>query len=365
MSRSRNSTGTRAIALVSVLATLALAPATAPAQSQAQPRTAGTPLGARDDVLAFARELAARHDLDPAWVAAQLTQARRVPAIQRLILPTPAGTARDWSAYRDRFVEPQRIAAGLAFWATHESTLARAEAQYGVPVHIVIGILGVETYFGRVMGNHRVIDALATLAFDFPAEAPRDRSAFFRSELETFLVQHARARTDPQQPRGSFAGAWGLPQFMPSSLARWAVDFDGDGRIDLAGSPADAIGSVAHYLADHGWARGMPTHYPVDVPVEQADRAALLAPDIVPSFTAAQFAERGARLPAEAREHDGLLALVMLENGHAAPTHVAGTSNFYAITRYNRSSYYALGVIHLGEAVAAARSAAGAGVGGR
>jgi membrane-bound lytic murein transglycosylase B len=341
-----------ALALVALgVLGLALLPSATWAQASA-------PIGARAEVLDFARDVAARHALDTAWVAAQLAQARRVATIQRLILPAPPGTARDWSAYRSRFVEPERIAAGVGFWAEHAATLARAEARYGVPAHIVVGILGVETYFGRVMGNHRVIDALATLGFDFPAAAPRDRSAFFRDELEAFLVQHARAGTDPQQPRGSFAGAWGLPQFMPTSLARWAVDFDGDGRIDLAGSPADAIGSVANYLAAHGWARDMPTHYAVDVPVEQADRAALLAPDILPSFTPAQFAERGARLPAEAAAHDGLLALVMLENGRAAPTHIAGTANFYAITRYNRSSYYALGVIHLGEAIAAARSEA-------
>jgi membrane-bound lytic murein transglycosylase B len=155
--------------------------------------------------------------------------------------------------------------------------------------------------------------------------------------------------------RGSYAGAIGLPQFMPGSINRWAVDFDGDGRIDLLGSAADTIGSIANYLAGFGWQRGLPTHYEVTVPLDDADRSALLAPDIVPSFSAAQFAERKAVLSEPARAHEGLLALVMVENGDAAPSYVAGTRNFYVVTRYNWSSYYALAVITLGEAVRQAR----------
>jgi membrane-bound lytic murein transglycosylase B len=152
---------------------------------------------------------------------------------------------------------------------------------------------------------------------------------------------------------GSYAGAVGLPQFMPGSINRYAVDFDEDGRIDLTrtDSAADVIGSVAHYLAAAGWQRGLPTHYSVAAPVAVVDRAIMLVPDIVPSFTAAQFIERGAELPAEALAHDGLLALVELQNGDAAPSYVAGTSNFYAVTRYNWSSYYAMAVIELGAAV--------------
>ncbi|HRP28351.1 MAG TPA: lytic murein transglycosylase, partial [Burkholderiaceae bacterium] len=151
--------------------------------------------------------------------------------------------------------------------------------------------------------------------------------------------------------RGSYAGALGMPQFMPGSINRHAVDFDGDGRIDLRDSSADVIGSVAHYLAEYGWRRGVPTHFAVAVPVDAADRALLLGPDIVPTFSAAQFAAHGAVLAPEAQRFDGLLALVELQNGAAAPSYVAGTSNFFAITRYNQSSYYAMAVIELGEAV--------------
>jgi membrane-bound lytic murein transglycosylase B len=312
--------------------------------------TAGTAYGRREDVLRFAAEVAARHGLEPATLERQLGEARKLPSVQRLIMPPPAGTAKNWAAYRDRFVEPQRIQAGLAFWRAHERWLEAAEARWGVPASLIVGIIGVETFYGRHMGSFRALDALATLAFDFPP-GRRDRSEFFRSELENLLLLAHREKVEPASYMGSFAGALGLPQFMPGSLNRWAVDFDEDGHIDLHRNPADAIGSVAHYLAAFGWVRDMPTHYAVAAPVDVSDRAHLLGPDILPSFTPAQFAQRGAELPEAARQHDGLLALVELQNGDAAPSFVAGTSNFYAVTRYNWSSYYAMAVIELGQAV--------------
>ena len=313
--------------------------------------------GGRDDVQQFAADVAARRGLDRGWALQQLAQARRQATVERLIMPPPAGTAKNWAVYRDRFVEPQRINAGAAFWQANAAWLRTAEERYGVPPEIVVGIIGVETFYGRHLGGFRTLDALATLAFDFPV-GRKDRSAFFRSELEEFLVWTQREGTDPQAIKSSFAGAMGLPQFMPSSINRYAVDFDGDGHIQLQTSAADAIGSVANYLDAFGWRRGMPTHFDVAVPVDLTDRAVLLAPDIVPSFTATQFEERGAVLGAAARAHDGLLALVMLENGDAAATHIAGSSNFYAITRYNWSSYYALAVITLGDAVKRQRGGA-------
>ncbi|MBN8509032.1 MAG: lytic murein transglycosylase B [Burkholderiales bacterium] len=284
------------------------------------------------------------------WVSAQLAQARLQPAAQRLMMPPAAGTAKNWAAYRDRFVEPQRIAAGIRFWNDHDAWLARAQARWGVPAQVVVGIVGVETFYGRILGDFRVLDVLATLAFDFPA-GRSDRSAFFRGELEAFLLLCRREGLAPAAPKGSYAGAIGLPQFMPSSINRHAVDFDGDGRIDLVGSAADAIGSVANYLAAHGWQRDLAVTFDVAVPVDASARATLLQPDIVPSFDAARMAELGAELDAAARDHEGLLALVELQNGAAAPTYVAGTQNFYALTRYNWSSYYAMAVIALGEAV--------------
>ena len=312
--------------------------------------------GQRDDVMRFADELAARRGLEPAWVRSALAQARYIPSVARFIMPPPAGTAKNWAAYRARFIEPVRIRAGAAFWRANIAWLTLAQDRYGVPPEIVAGIVGVETIYGQQMGRFRIIDALATLAFDFPT-GRKDRSPFFRDELESYFVMCQAGGTDPLALRGSFAGAMGMPQFMPSSFNKYAVDLDGDGRIDLHGSSADVIGSVAHYLAEFGWQRGLPTHYGVSAPVDAADRAALLGPDILPTFSAQDFSARGAMLGDAPQAPDQKLALVELQNGDAAPSYVAGTANFYAITRYNWSSYYAMAVIELGDAVARAARA--------
>ena len=312
--------------------------------------------GRRDDAMQLADTLAERHGLDADWTRAQLAQARYLPVVARLIMPPPAGTAKNWAAYRARFIEPERVRAGIAFWDAQARWLDAAEQRYGVPASVVVGIVGVETFYGRVTGNFRVLDALATLSLDFP-KGRKDRSEFFRDELGQFLRLAATEQLATTAVKGSFAGAIGLGQFMPGSINRFAVDFDGDGHIDMANDPADVIGSVAHYLAEHGWQRGLPTHHAIKPPVDTADRAALLAPDILPSFTPAQMAGRGAALDEAGAAGAGPLALVELQNGDAAPSYIAGTQNFYAVTRYNWSSYYALSVIELGQAVAAARAA--------
>jgi membrane-bound lytic murein transglycosylase B len=319
-----------------------------PAARRAPP--ARGPYARHPAALAFAQAAAERHGLPLGWLQRQLALAQRVEAVRQLIMPPPVGVAKNWAAYRARFVEPQRVAAGRAFWQAHAARLAEAESRWGVPPEIVVGIIGVETYYGRITGNFRVLDALATLAFDFPP-GRRDRSAFFANELEAFFTWCSREGIDPQEPKGSYAGAMGLPQFMPSSVLRWALDFDGDGHIDLRNSPADAVGSVAHYLASFGWERGLPTHHAVAPPPEGDARTQLLEPDIVPSFSVQQMLDAGAGLPDTARGHEGPLALVMLENGGEPPSYVAGTRNFYVLTRYNWSSYYALAVIELGAAV--------------
>lgn len=330
----------------------ALLAATAALAATARAKPEPPAYGARDDLMRFADEVAARHaDLDRAWVREQLQRARKVERVQQLIMPPPAGTAKNWAAYRARFVERDRIAAGVAFWRANAHWLAQAEQRWGVPAQVVVGVIGVETYYGRLTGGFRVIDALATLAFDFPT-GRRDRTPFFRGELEQFLLWCARERCDVTQVQGSFAGAMGLPQFMPGSVNRWAVDFDGDGHVNLAASAADAIGSVARYLNYFGWQRGAPTHFDVRAPEDAVNRVLLLGPDILPLFSADEFVERGATLSAEGRAHAGPLALVELQNGDAPPSHVAGTRNFWAVTRYNWSSYYAMAVIDLGAAVA-------------
>jgi membrane-bound lytic murein transglycosylase B len=261
---------------------------------------------------------------------------------------------KNWAVYRSRFIDDARIAAGLKFWQSHAATLARAEKEYGVPQEIIVGIIGVETIYGQNTGSFRVMDALTTLAFDFPASHPRaaERSEFFKRELEQFLSHQNRLGADPMLALGSYAGAMGLPQFMPSSWVRFAVDFDGDDKIDLLNSPADAIGSVASYFKAFNWQTGMPTHYPVSFDKERLDMDALMAPDILPTFSVASFTTKGAVLEGAALEHKGPLALIELLNGPNAPSFVAGTDNFYVITRYNWSSYYAMAVIELGQAVA-------------
>ncbi len=316
----------------------------------------GPPYAGRPEAMALADEIAERHGLDRKWVRRTLGKARHVPQVVKLITPPPVSTPRNWQQYRSRFLETERVQSGVAFWQAHRELLERASSTYGVPAEIIIGIIGVETYYGRHMGRYRVMDALATLAFDFPPEHPRaaQRTAFFRAELGEFLKLRQQAGADPFKARGSYAGAMGIPQFMPSSWARHAVDFDGDGRVDLVDSTADAIGSVASYFKAHHWQPGMPTHFPVDFDYERLDMPTLLAPDIKPTFPVEQFTAKGIMLGAAGSGHAGPLALVELQNGDYSPSYVAGTENFYAITRYNWSSYYALAVIELGQAVAAA-----------
>ncbi|MGB3067971.1 MAG: lytic murein transglycosylase B [Ottowia sp.] len=304
----------------------------------------------------FADDLADRRGLDRQWVRNAIGQALYIRSIPRLMLPPPRGTAKNWAVYRSRFIDPVRIRAGVRFWNANEATLARAQEQFGVPPEIIVGIIGVETIYGQNMGSFRVIDALATLTFDFPPQHPRAqaRQAFFQGELEQFLSLCERTGMDPATPLGSYAGAMGMPQFMPSSWVKYAIDFDGDDRIDLWNSTADAIGSVASYFKGFGWRPGMPTHFSVFLSPE-ADTPALLAPDILPSFTVDSFVSKGAILRGEALAHNGPLALIELQNGAAEPSYVAGTENFYVITRYNWSSYYAMAVIELGREVMAAR----------
>jgi len=312
----------------------------------------------REDAMRFADDVAARRNLDPQWVRATIGGARLLPNVPRLMLPPARGTPKNWRAYRSRFIDPVRIAAGVRFWRANAATLARAEAEFGVPAEIIVGIVGVETIYGQNMGGFRVIDALATLAFDFPQGHPRaaERQAFFQGELESFLSLESRTAADPMAPLGSYAGAMGMPQFMPSSIAKYAIDFNGDGRIDLVNDTVDVIGSVANYFKAFNWQPGMPAIYGVSFDPATLDLDALLAPDILPTFSAASFRAKGAVLDPEGQRHAGPLALIELQNGGAAPTFVAGTENFYAITRYNWSSYYAMSVIELGQEIRAAMS---------
>jgi membrane-bound lytic murein transglycosylase B len=309
-------------------------------------------------VSGFIDEMVVKHGFDRAELEAQMRQVRFVESAVQLVKPAPPGKPKNWQAYSQRFIEPIRINAGLRFWNENEAALARAEATYGVPAEILVGIIGVETIYGRDTGRFRVLDTLTTLAFAYP-DAPNKaaRSAFFRSELEHTLLLARAEKIDPFTLLGSFAGAVGMPQFMPGNILKYGVDFDGDGHIDLRGSATDAIGSVANFLIEHGWKPSDPgpAAMPVDVAAHRAWEP-LLTRGLAATLRPDELAAAGVIAPA-ALDPGRLYGLVDLQNGAEATEYWVATDNFFAITKYNRSYFYAMSVIDLGRAVREARMA--------
>lgn len=309
--------------------------------------------------MALADEIATQHQLDKAWVRQQLGTAKKNKQVIQFVKPPKQGFVKNWGVYRSRFIDSSRIDAGVRFWAENSHWLDKASASFGVPPWLVVGIVGVETIYGRDTGRFLVLDALTTLALDFPAEHPKaeQRQAYFRAELAQFLSLAAQGVLDTKSTRGSYAGAMGWPQFMPSSWRRQALDFDGDGKIDLFNSQADVIGSVANYFRHYGWQKDQPTHFRMTLEpnISPENKQVLLAPDIVPTFSAQELLTRQASPEESAKSFPEKLAVVELLNGEDAPSYVAGTQNFFVITRYNWSAYYAMAVIELGQAVAQAR----------
>jgi membrane-bound lytic murein transglycosylase B len=320
----------------------------------------------RPDVVAYIDDLVAQRGFDRATLMGVFADARYSDVAVRLMSPSAStNLRRDWTTYRARFVEPVRLAAGLQFWDDNAAWLDQAEADYGVPPEIIVGILGCETVYGRNTGSFRVVDVLTTLAFDYPATDRRDRSTFFREQLTDLLTMARDGVVDVASLRGSYAGAIGMPQFMPGSIRSFAVDYDHDGRIDLVGSPADVVGSVASFLAQHGWVRGLPTHVALSAPLApdpltEARIAAMVDAGSVPGFDFAQFTALG--FVAGSPPPDAKLALIDLpsgvdRDGLPVTSYVAGTQNFHVVTRYNRSYFYALSVIELGATIKALRTA--------
>jgi membrane-bound lytic murein transglycosylase B len=301
----------------------------------------------RKEVKQFIAEMVQKHRFTRSELNRVFGQAQFQPAIIKA-MEQPAETAlASWQAYRALFVNRERIEAGVQFWNRHAEPLRRAGAEFGVPEEIIVGIIGVETTYGRNIGTYRVIDALATLAFDYPK-----RAEFFRAELENYLVFTREMRIDALRVKGSYAGAIGIPQFMPGSYRRFALDYDGDGQISLATSPADAVGSIGNFLKSHGWARGEPVTLGAEVKGEAWRK--LAEAGVEPTHRAADLPGFGvkAALPLPS---DTLCALIELETPGQPPEFRVTLQNFFVLTRYNRSSLYASAVLDLAAELARAR----------
>jgi membrane-bound lytic murein transglycosylase B len=358
------------LSLALLLAGASLAVHAAPAKHHPRPKAAAKPKKAGHEgeivhfsqwkqVGAFLDELSARDGFDRAELGRLMDKVQYVESTVQLMKPFPAGKPKNWRAYSERFIEPKRIQAGVEFWQRYAAQLAQAEDRWGVPADIIVGIIGVETFYGRNTGNFRVLDALTTLGFAYPDLPNKEaRMQFFRGEIENTLLYARENQMDPFELRGSYAGAIGWPQFMPSSIRSHAVDFDGDGRIDLRNSPVDAIGSVANFLVRHGWQRGGPLVYKVQAAASvntAAPWTALLGRGMLPELTRETLANY--KLTSSTDIPLALpLGLIDLQNGFDPTEYWIGSDNFFAITKYNRSYFYAMSVIDLGKAVEAARN---------
>ncbi len=308
------------------------------------PATASASYAEREEARAFIAGLAARHAFDMAELDRSLSQARHDPAVIRLITPPTRKGARSWRNYRARFLDDTRIDGGMDFWHQHAAELERAAHEFGVPAEIIVAIIGVETLYGRNTGNFETLSALATLAFDYPP-----RAELFRRELEALFLLAREQGRDPASYSGSFAGALGYPQFLPSSVRAYAVDFDHNGRIDFDIDPIDAIGSVANYLRAHGWQRDAPIAERARLAPE-TDPTALIAAGIEPRLDVAQLQRQGVTT-LDGRPAAEVATLVDLETSGAETEYWLGYRNFYVITRYNRSSFYAMSIFELAEAL--------------
>jgi membrane-bound lytic murein transglycosylase B len=294
------------------------------------------------DVRTFIDSMVSEHSYDRDTLEDVLQQA----TIQETILEAierPAERTKEWHEYRDIFLTDERVQAGAAFWREHSDELQRISEQTGVTVEILVGIIGVETYFGRITGKYRVLDALATLAFEYPP-----RAEFFKSELEQFLLLVREEGMDATDATGSYAGAMGRPQFMPSSYRAYAVDSSADGKRDIWSDWADVIGSIANYFVRHGWRKN-------DEIVTQAVlgsqwRGELPQNTLKPEETVTSLSHQGVLFATEL-PGDQQSQLLTLE-GDDGEEHWVGFHNFFVITRYNRSVMYALAVHQLGQEIA-------------
>ncbi len=307
------------------------------------------PLQAADYVGPNVDEFVAEMTRDYGFASEQLhelfAKAERKQAILDAI-SRPAERVKPWKEYRPIFLTDSRVAQGVDFWRENEAALARAEAEYGVPAEIIVAIIGVETFYGRNTGSHRVIDALSTLGFDYPPRQP-----FFRQQLKEFLLLTREEQVDPLTLKGSYAGAMGLPQFMPSSFRAYAVDFDSDGHIDIWNNPTDAIGSAASYFKQHGWAAGEPVVARAKVSGERVEEG--LTVGLESQKNAGEMRALGWQFDKSVANETAVTAFRL--EGADGDEYWLGLPNFYVITRYNRSVMYAMAVHQLSQQLAEAR----------
>ncbi len=302
-----------------------------------------------------------RQHFDAAHLQALFARANYSATAVQLVKPAASPSLKNWRVYQARFLDPFRINAGVRFWKTNRAVLQRATAEFGVPPEIIVGIIGVETIYGRQMGNFRVLDVLSTLAFDYPDTKNRDsRQALFRQNLEAFLLWTRDSQLDPTTVLGSYSGAIGIPQFLPTSIRSYAVDYEDKQYIDLRTSEADAIGSVANYLRQHGWEANRPVVWKIASDTGSrgvAQAAAEQRPEPEPSWTLTQLMSAGLRLDEPAldiqAETNTPLTIIDLPTPGLGTQYMLGLKNFYVLTRYNRSFFYALAVYQLGERVKA------------
>jgi len=280
-----------------------------------------------------------------------LTKAKRQESILEAI-SRPAEGRLTWGQYRKIFIEPKRISQGVKFWQENQETLARAEETYGVPPEVIVSIIGVETRYGRITGSYRVLDALATLGFDYPR-----RAKFFRGQLKEFLRLVREEQVDITLLKGSYAGAMGYGQFIPSSYRNFAVDFDQDGKRDIWNNKTDAIGSVANYFAEHGWKKGEPVISAVNLPTTLDENwFGKGRKGLIPKVTLGEWKARGVE-PKLNLSAEGKATLLRLEIEDDLQ-YLLGLHNFYVITRYNHSNLYAMAVYRLSEELKRAYSKA-------
>lgn len=297
------------------------------------------------EALSFVQEMEERHGFDRNELLDALHRASHNERVIRLIQPPSQPGARSWRNYRQRFMGEPRISSGVSFWVRHEDSLREASRIYGVPPEIIVSILGVETHYGSYTGSFEAVSALATLAFDYPR-----RAELFRRELENLFLLAREQGRDPFSYRGSFAGALGYPQFLPSSIRNYAVDFNGDGRIDFDSDPIDAIGSIANFLAAHGWQEGEPIAQRIRIPAD-IDPRPLIEPGIEPSLEYFSLISSGISAYDGSQLHPSLATVFDLPTPGETAQYWVGYRNFYVITRYNRSSFYAMSVFELAEEI--------------